>query len=744
MKKWIAFMLVFVLAFVFIGCGGGGPDENHDDEKAKVTKVVINGLPTGTIQKDEEAQLTADVQLSAGDQTGVDKGVVWSVRPAGFVSIDQTGKIKGEAAGVATVVATSKENPKYSGQLQVTVTVPVVYDPAESIEIDEPKLPQVTVGSYLQMKAAVLPSTAKQDITWSSSDTAIATVDKGKVYGVAEGEVTITATVTENNELFDTYVLTIVPDQGGPETVPPTSVSIKGETIVYEGRWIYLSSVVLPSGASQNVTWKSSDETIATVTQEGGVFGLKQGKTTITATTYKADNTPIESNKLLVNVKAIPVFPIPDLGGYTIQILTDSVSLVEHDPTNPDYTPSDQAAKLEAWNYVKSAYNCNLQVIAYPTEAPWGPSRTKWLIDNATANTVQADFAVVTSDWVKTLADGGAVLETKSFYEKYGQNVLGPAFKQATTYKSGLYGVPSGGSGGIQVDKGLFYNYGLLKNLGLESPAKLFNEGKWTYTDFKNYVATADAALKSEDQTVLSGMPAMYWFGMVNAAGIRLADPDYLTMNFDDAYAREAAKVLRDIYVAYGWGTMDWDEKVTSFNDGKSIFQSGEYWFVDSSLRWKPDLWGEGTQYGFVPYPYPDKMSKNDTRTIFAGATCYMQLKGKTHPAGVTDEFIYQAFVNMIIRTVDNALADEEVDEETLMRRSANARLDDPESVNAILFFKRDKVIYDPAYGMLPVYSTGNIGPSISFRVVQGGEDYTQVMAEITDVYQSRLNELFG
>ena len=34
---------------------------------------------------------------------------------------------------------------------------------------------------------------------------------------------------------------------------------------------------------------------------------------------------------------------------------------------------------------------------------------------------------------------------------------------------------------------GMFYNYGMLKEYGLESPAKLFNEGKWSYEEFVEF-----------------------------------------------------------------------------------------------------------------------------------------------------------------------------------------------------------------------------------------------------------------
>ena len=55
--------------------------------------------------------------------------------------------------------------------------------------------------------AAVLPSGANSEVTFTTSDAAIATVDaNGKVTGVAEGTVTITATSKENTAIKDDMI----------------------------------------------------------------------------------------------------------------------------------------------------------------------------------------------------------------------------------------------------------------------------------------------------------------------------------------------------------------------------------------------------------------------------------------------------------------------------------------------------------------------------------------------------------
>lgn len=738
MKKWIAFMLVFVLAFVFVGCQN--PDDNTDDE-IKVEKVTISGLTDNTITVGDEVQLSAKVEPN----TVVNKKVNWLSKNTNIITVDSTGKIKGIAPGTATVVASAEADPKKQAQVTVTVEEEVVILPPESVTISGSST--VTVESNIPLTATVAPNPgAAQEVTWSSSDTSIATVDEnGKVSGVKVGNVTITATTVAEPKKSATHDVEVKAKFVPPtEKDNPIAVVVNGEKEVYEGRFVYLQATVKPSGASQNVTWTSDNPEVATVDEQGTVIGVKQGTAKITATVTATGFEHIKYT-LPVIVSAKPVITIPNLQAYKIVLMSDQVQIKEHNPNDPNYTGNDQQARKDAWDYVQTNFNCQLAVEAYPQEANWGPNRQNWLIDQVTKNTVKADFFVLTTDWVKTLVDGGVLLPTTTYYETYGQNTITNFLKTASTYKSQLYAVPTNNYGSIHVDKGLFYNVNLLNSLGLESPAKLFMNDEWSYSDFKDYVLTASEALQ-EGQTVLSGMPAQFYFGMVNAAGVPLGDVANLTFNFDNKYARQVVQMLREIHEAAPniWGTKEWDEKVTSFQDGLSIFQAAEYWFVRDPMRFEPEIWGPGSKFGYVPYPYPDTMSNSDTRTINAGSTCFMMAKGREAllPTGVTSENVYQAFTTLQIKTMDN-LFDSGVDEETLMRKSAEKKLDDSYSIEAVLFFKRNKVIFDPAYGMHPIYAGAYLGPALT-RVVQDGNDYDSEIATLLNLYETRMMELFG
>ncbi|MGR6876765.1 Ig-like domain-containing protein, partial [Bifidobacterium angulatum] len=137
-------------------------------------------------------------------------------------------------------------------------------------------------GATAQLTATVNPSNATyKTVTWTSSDTAVATMANGKVTGVKAGTATVTATAGGKSASVTVTVT-------GDDIVPVTSVAISGATggklSVKKGATAQLTATVNPSNATyKTVTWTSSDTAVATVAN-GKVTGVKAGTATVTAT----------------------------------------------------------------------------------------------------------------------------------------------------------------------------------------------------------------------------------------------------------------------------------------------------------------------------------------------------------------------------------------------------------------------------------------------------------------------------
>ena len=130
----------------------------------------------------------------------------------------------------------------------------------------------VEKGKTMTLKATVtLP---EKSVTWKSSNSKVATVTStGKVKGVKAGTATITCTSTVSGAKATCKV-----------TVGYVTLD-KSEAFVKKGKTLTLTPTVYPSSLTdKSVTWKSSDESIATVTSEGKVKGIKYGTATITCT----------------------------------------------------------------------------------------------------------------------------------------------------------------------------------------------------------------------------------------------------------------------------------------------------------------------------------------------------------------------------------------------------------------------------------------------------------------------------
>lgn len=166
----------------------------------------------------------------------------------------------------------------------------------------------IQVEQTLQLTAKVYPTNAVQNVTWSTSDSSIATVDSnGVVTGVAAGNVNIIATSTADSTISQSFALII--EEKVPEVILPESISLTSTgnvTTFKAGETLELTAVVYPVEASQSVTWNSSDETIAKVSRSGVVTGLKEGVVTITVTA-KDLSTVVASIELTIEKADNPV-----------------------------------------------------------------------------------------------------------------------------------------------------------------------------------------------------------------------------------------------------------------------------------------------------------------------------------------------------------------------------------------------------------------------------------------------------
>ena len=214
------------------------------------------------------------VQLSATctPEDATDKSVTWSTTDAGVARV-RGRELQGVQAGECDLICQSVQNPEVTETYHVLVTQPVT-----KLEIQaESKI--LATGDSMQLGVTVIPANATiQQVEWSSRNPAVATVDEdGMVTGIKKGTVTIDAKAKDGSGRSAAVALTI--------SQKATGLTLKEtEVRVVAGKRVTLTPRITPAETNdKNVTWSSSDESIATVSR-GSVTGVRAGTCEITCT----------------------------------------------------------------------------------------------------------------------------------------------------------------------------------------------------------------------------------------------------------------------------------------------------------------------------------------------------------------------------------------------------------------------------------------------------------------------------
>ena len=257
----------------------------------KVSSVAINPQIIN-VGIGQSSQILA-VSKDANGDTITGLSIAWSSSNVAVATVSSTGLVTGVSKGESTVIA-SVGGVSASGSVLVTDVS------ASSIEIT-PNKGTLSIGQSSQLSARLKDAqgniVAGRDVSWSSSDTAIVTVSNaGMLTAISDGESTITASV-EGVSGFATVTVS-----GAP--VASISVSAQSASISV-GQTQQLTASVSDAGGNilndRIMSWTTSNEASATVSNAGLVTGIALGSSTITGTSEG------KSATVVVEVSVSPV-----------------------------------------------------------------------------------------------------------------------------------------------------------------------------------------------------------------------------------------------------------------------------------------------------------------------------------------------------------------------------------------------------------------------------------------------------
>ncbi len=250
---------------------------SYRDLQASCTITVPESPMTGIelsadhldIRKNQKSALEV---IYLPSNTSDNREIQWSSSNVNAATVDEKGMVVGKAAGDTVITAVCND---FDASCTVSVKEIPMTDMSLSMESME-----LTKGATMTLKANSIPEDATDDITWTyvTSDPEIAAVGKtGIVKGIAEGEADITVS---SGTFSKTCKVTVkeIPLQQISISPPCFSLSsVSGVKIKN------LLLTVSPYNYTENIRWKSSDSSVASVNENGLVMAKKNGTVWITA-----------------------------------------------------------------------------------------------------------------------------------------------------------------------------------------------------------------------------------------------------------------------------------------------------------------------------------------------------------------------------------------------------------------------------------------------------------------------------
>ena len=251
-----------------------------------VEQVTIDYDGVTTLKVGDQIQLNATIL----PENATDKRVEWVSQTPSSITVDQNGLVTAvglvEQAWIGAFSPASPygDNPPADYKFDV-IYFSVVKTLVERIEILKDN-DTMYAGETKQLTAVVYPeSTTNKTVTWESSNSSVITVDvNGLLSAHQAGYADIKALATDGSGVFASTRIYVA-------ITPVESITIyaNGSTELKDGETLQLTATVFPETATdKSVTWESSNQNVATVSNDGLVTAHSSiGSVRITA---KANN----------------------------------------------------------------------------------------------------------------------------------------------------------------------------------------------------------------------------------------------------------------------------------------------------------------------------------------------------------------------------------------------------------------------------------------------------------------------
>ena len=426
--------------------------------------------------------------------------------------------------------------------------------------------------------------------------------------------------------------------------------------------------------------------------------------------------------------------------GMTIEIAVDDVN--EHDPFLENYKGDRKIEKQELLTKIEAEYHIDIVYRGH---------QNIFIGVSEEVKNNDAEIFLLNSSWIPTLQKTNSIVELYDLNTKTGifseyNYVQTENYNLMSTVQNKVYGYQ------VEIlypDHWLYYNQSLIDEYNLPDPAKLWNQGEWTWSAFKNLLADAQEAFdKDLEENKKWAMDGEYFEvvkGFVASRGGQMVKDGQVLLNDEIVVGvYEDLRELEELYwcprgAVFG---LPFEDGHTLFNTGKLDYLEGDFWRecrVDFSIS-------------VVPYPkMDDDLEAKKYKVPYSYENMYVIPTLKNKENGLSESILFN-----ILDDINNGLIP--VFRPTAWNDSEDyyeyleERIDSGESIEAIMDIVHNHSIkhfylemidnLSATLGEGSHYSENGIYPKSHIIITKNEINLEEELTKLQSIYQEVLDKI--
>lgn len=249
-----------------------------------IKPVMVEALELKTNLSEISVGTTAKLETKYQPSNTTYQDFTYQSSDSEVASVDEYGIVKGLKTGVCEIIAIDNKTNTKSNSVTILVNDNIVI-PVEEMSIQE--LNTIYLNQHIEISPQFNDSASDKSFHIVPKDSDIIKVDNNFIIGNKIGVTDLEIISNSNSDIKKTLTVTV-------EEIKAKSIVVWEEQFTYgEPHKVNFTLIAVVKGlevTNQEVWYHSSDEEVATIDENGYIYGKKQGNVTITITWKNDEN----------------------------------------------------------------------------------------------------------------------------------------------------------------------------------------------------------------------------------------------------------------------------------------------------------------------------------------------------------------------------------------------------------------------------------------------------------------------